>query len=33
VMKRIPLRLTTMREWAPKQDWTLDGERIGSASG
>ena len=33
VLKRIPLQLTTMREWAPKQDWTLDGERIGSASG
>jgi uncharacterized protein YbjT (DUF2867 family) len=33
VLRRIPLELTTMAEWAPQQDWSLDGEQIGSASG
>jgi len=33
VLQRIPLKLMTMREWAPRQDWTLEGEKIGSASG
>jgi uncharacterized protein YbjT (DUF2867 family) len=33
LLRRIPLKLTTFREWAAAQDWSLEGERIGSASG
>jgi uncharacterized protein YbjT (DUF2867 family) len=32
-LKRIPLKLTTMEDWARRQNWTLEGERIGSVSG
>jgi hypothetical protein len=32
-LKRIPLKLIAMEDWARRQNWTLDGEKIGSVSG
>jgi len=32
-LRRIPVKLTTMRDWAKQQNWALDGEKIGSLSG
>lgn len=34
LLERLPLRLTTLAEWAPRQDWsTSDSKRVGSATG
>lgn len=34
LLRRIPIRLTTMAEWAQAQDWRLDsGQQVGSVSG
>jgi hypothetical protein len=35
VMARLPIHLTTMREWLARQDWTTSAETdpIGSVSG
>lgn len=32
VLARIPVRMTPLKDWASQQDWSLDGEKVGSVS-